>query len=146
MRKVVLGMMTSLNGRLDDPEAWIAGVGDDLLRAIDTSLEREYDTVLFGRTTYVEMYPYWPGVETEQGPHPIGENIQVQAGAAEINRGVARKLNAHKKFVFTRGRRPKPLAWNNAELVVAPTDEILVRFVAGLRARSGRDVHLAGCS
>jgi dihydrofolate reductase len=144
MRKVVLGMMTTLNLRLDDPEAWIAGVGDDLFRAIDTSLEHECDTILIGRTTYDEMYPYWPSVLSEQAPHVIGENIQVQEGAAEINRSVARKMNAYKKFVFTRGRRPEPLAWTNAELVVAPTDEELMRFVADLKALPGRDVHLAG--
>ena len=29
MRKVVLAMMTTLNGRLDDPGAWVTGLSDD---------------------------------------------------------------------------------------------------------------------
>ena len=57
---------------------------------------------------------------------------------------MARKMNAYKKFVFSRGGATEPLAWNNAELVVAPGDEDLVRFVAELKARPGRDIHLAG--
>src|SRR5687767_14119287 len=143
MRKLVLGMMTTLNGRLDDPEAWLAGIGDDLFGAIARWLENDCDTVLMGRTTYDEMAAYWPNVESEQ-LRPIGEQIQIQAGATEINRRVARKMKTYKKIVFTRGGRPQPLAWNNAELVVAPRDEDLVRFVAALKARPGREMHLAG--
>ncbi len=29
MRKIVLQMMTTLDGRLDDPAAWVHGVSDD---------------------------------------------------------------------------------------------------------------------
>jgi dihydrofolate reductase len=142
MRKLVLGMMTTLNGRLDDPDAWIAGIPDDLYRDIDASFERECDTVLVGRTTYDEMYAYWPGAETER--RPIGENIALQEGAWEINRRMARKMNSYKKLVVTRAGRAEPLAWNNSELVVAPSDAELLRFVADLKGRPGRDIHLAG--
>lgn len=142
MRKLVLGMMTTLNGRLDDPEAWLAGIGDDLFGDVARWLENDCDTVLMGRTTYNEMAAYWPNVETEQ-LRPIGEQIQIQEGAAEINRRVARKMNAYKKLVFTRGSRAA-LSWNNAELVVAPRDEDLVGFVAELKAQPGREIHLAG--
>jgi dihydrofolate reductase len=142
MRKVVLGMMTSLNGRLDDPDAWITGIPDGLYREVDAWFERECDTVLVGRTTYDEMYAYWPGAESER--RPIGENIALPEAAWEINQRMARKMNSYKKLVFTRGGRTEPLAWNNAELVVAPGDEEIVGFVAALKARPGRDVHLAG--
>jgi dihydrofolate reductase len=143
MRKLVLGMMTTLNGRLDDPEAWLPGIGDDLFGDVARWLENDCDTVLMGRTTYDEMVAYWPNVESEQ-LRAIGEQIRIQEGAAEINLRVARKMNAYKKLVFTRGGRPEPLAWNNAELVVAPRDEELVRFVAELKAQPGREIHLAG--
>ena len=52
---------------------------------------------------------------------------------AEINRRMAHKMNSYKKLVFSRGGATEPLAWNNAELVVTPTDDDLVRFVAELK-------------
>lgn len=35
MRKLVFQMMTTLNGRLDNPFGWVTGVGDDQYRAIE---------------------------------------------------------------------------------------------------------------
>jgi len=63
MRNVVMGMMTTLNGRLDDPEVWVTGVPDDLYAELDR-LYGTFDTILVGRTTYEEMFEYWPGAET----------------------------------------------------------------------------------
>jgi hypothetical protein len=57
MRKIVFQMMTTLDGRLDDPMAWVSSVGEDQYRAIDRIYAR-YDTVLVGRTTYEEMAAY----------------------------------------------------------------------------------------
>ena len=65
MRKIVLQMMTTLNGRLDDPMAWLHGVRDDQYREIDR-IYATYDTVLVGRTTYEEMAAYWPGALSER--------------------------------------------------------------------------------
>ena len=39
MRMVVMGMMTTLNGRLDDPDAWVTGVPDDLYAELDRLYE-----------------------------------------------------------------------------------------------------------
>jgi dihydrofolate reductase len=143
VRNVILGMMTTVNGRVDDPDAWMVAIGADLYRAIDAWFEHECDTVLVGRTTYDEMCAYWPGAEAEP-ERPIGEQIDMGAGTNDINRSMARKMNAYQKFVFSRDGGTEALAWNNATLVVAPGDEDLVRFVADLKARPGRDLHLAG--
>jgi dihydrofolate reductase len=143
MRKVVLGMMATLNGRVDDPDAWMTGIGDDLYRDIDAWFERCVDTVLVGRTTYDEMYAYWPGAEHEPSPR-IGEQIPLQESAWQINRRMARKMNAYQKFVFTRTGRAEALGWSNAELIVAESDQDLVSFIAELKMRPGRDIHLAG--
>jgi hypothetical protein len=71
MRKIVLQMMTTLNGRLDDPMAWVHGVSDDQYREIDR-IYASYDTVLVGRTTYEEMAAYWPGAfSTGEGTETI---------------------------------------------------------------------------
>ena len=128
MRKVVMGMMTTLNGRLDDPAAWVTGVPDDLYAELDRQYET-FDTILVGRTTYDEMLEYWPGAETSED-------------GSEHNRSMARKMNAYKKYVFTGD--DSALEWNNAEPVVARGDEDVVAFVNDLKAQPGGNIHLSG--
>jgi dihydrofolate reductase len=130
MRKLVFQMMSTLNGRVDDPDAWVTGVGEDLYAAI----ERVYDTcdtVLVGHTTYEEMVAYWPGAETE-------------AGGTETNKRMAHRMNTYRKYVISREGEPGPLPWTNAELVRLPDDEAVVAFVADLKGQPGADIHLAG--
>jgi dihydrofolate reductase len=144
VRTVVLAMMTSANGRLDDPDAWMTGIGNDLYRDIDDRYAG-FDTVLVGRTTYDEMYAYWPSAENEEVALGGLRDAAPAAGeAAEINQRMAKKMNSYRKIVFSRGGANGPLAWNNAELVVASTDAHLLRYVNELKARPGRDIHLAG--
>ena len=130
MRKLVMGMMTTLNGRLDDPDAWMGGVPDDLYAEIDRRYET-YDTVLVGRTTYEEMVEYWPGAETAEG-------------GSEINRSMAVKMNRYTKYVFSGASEKTALDWNNAEQVLVHSDDDVARFVNELKTRSGGDIHLAG--
>lgn len=130
MRKIVMGMMTTLNGRLDDPAAWVTGVPDDLYAELDR-LYGTFDTILVGRTTYDEMLAYWPGAETEEG-------------GTEISRSMARKMNSYKKYVFTRAATESALEWSNAEQVHAPNDQDVERFVRDLKAQPGGDIHLSG--
>src|SRR5688500_628297 len=123
MRKVVLAMMTTLNGRVDDPDAWMTGIGDDRYLDIDGKYAG-FDTVLVGRTTYEEMYAYWPGAETEDVPvGGLRDAAPPAPEGAEINKSMARKMNSYKKFVFSRAKAKEPLAWNNSELVLAHTDQ-----------------------
>ena len=130
MRKVVMGMMTTLNGRLDDPAAWVTGVPDDLYAELDR-LYGTFDTILVGRTTYDEMFAHWPGAETAEG-------------GSEHSRSMARKMNSYKKYVFTSATEKTPLEWSNAEQVPVHGDAEVVSFVEGLKAQSGGDIHLAG--
>ena len=130
MRKVVMGMMTTLNGRLDDPAAWVTGIPDDLYAELDR-LYGTFDTILVGRTTYDEMFEYWPGAETD-------------AGGSASSRSMARKMNSYKKYVFTGASETTALEWNNAEEVPAHGDEDVVAFVTDLKAQPGGDIHLSG--
>ena len=144
MRNVVLAMMTTANGRVDDPDAWMTDLGVDLYRDIDSRFEG-FDTVLIGRTTYAEMCAYWPNALIEDAPlGGLRDAPNVAGEHAEINRRMAHKMNSYKKLVFSRGGVREPLAWNNSELVVTPTDADLVRFVAELKAQPGRDIILSG--
>ncbi|MBZ7923929.1 dihydrofolate reductase family protein [Ensifer adhaerens] len=130
MRNIVLQMMTTLNGRLDDPLAWMGTVVDEQYRAIDR-LYAGYDTVLVGRTTYEEMVGYWPSA------------LNDEAGG-ETNRAMAKRMHDYRKIVFSRtGERPIS-PWHNAERVVAADDEALSRYLTNLKAEPGGDIHLSG--
>jgi dihydrofolate reductase len=130
MRKVVMGMMTTLDGRLDDPNAWMTEVPDDLYAEIDRRFET-FDAILVGRTTYEEMFEYWPGAETAEG-------------GSEIGKSMARKMNRYTKHVFSGANDQTELEWDNAELVLVHGDDDVTQFVNGLKSRSGGDIHLAG--
>ena len=78
MRNVVMQMMTTVNGRLDDPNAWVTGLPDDVYEELDRQYET-FDTILVGRTTYEEMLAYWPGAETAED-------------GSETSRSMARKM------------------------------------------------------
>jgi dihydrofolate reductase len=126
MRKLVMQMMTTLNGRLDDPGAWVPEIPDDLYAEIDR-LYDGFDAVLVGRTTALEMAEYWPGAEADEAESATA-------------RSMARKMNTYKKYVFTNSS--EPLEWTNVELV--PVDDGLEAFVEELKARPGGDIHLSG--
>ena len=130
MRNLVMGMMTTLNGRLDDPDAWVTGIPDDLYAELDRQYET-FDTILVGRRTYEEMVEYWPGAETAEG-------------TPEAGRSMARKMNAYRKLVFTSAAGDLDPEWNNAEPVRVSSDEDLVAFVEDLKAQPGGDIHLSG--
>jgi dihydrofolate reductase len=130
MRKVVMGMMTTLNGRLDDPAAWVTGVPGYLYAELDR-LYGTFDTILVGRTTYAEMVEYWPGAEADEDTPPAGKSM-------------ARKMNAYKKYVFTGASETAELEWNNAELVPVRGDDDIARFLDELKSQPGGDIHLSG--
>jgi dihydrofolate reductase len=130
MRKIILSMMTTLNGRLDDPMEWMQGVDDEQYHEID-ELYETYDTVLVGRKTYEEMAAYWPGALKS------GEGT-------ETNRRMAKRMNDYRKLVFTRSSIHELTPWNNVELVVAETDERLRGKLLELKAQPGKAIHLSG--
>jgi dihydrofolate reductase len=144
MRKLVLVMQTTLNGRLDDPEAWLPGIPDDLYADGERIFGTRFDSVLVGRVTAEEMAAYWPGAETEDAPiGGLPDAPPASIEAAAINRRMARKMNAYTKYVPTRDAT-RTIDWRNVEMVPIRSDDDLARFVTELKAGAGRDVHLAG--
>lgn len=130
MRKLVLQMMTTLNGRLDAPYEWMDDVADDQYRQIE-AFYAEYDTVLVGRTTYEEMVGYWPGALAS------GEGT-------ETNRRMAQHMHDYRKLVFSRSGEHDLTPWHNSEPVVAADDAALGRAIESLKAEPGKDIHLSG--
>jgi dihydrofolate reductase len=129
VRRVVLAMMTTLNGRLDDPDAWVTGVSEDHYQEIDRGYAT-FDTILVGRVTAAEMFEYWPGARDEEG-------------AGEAHRGMAEKMHSYKKYVFTTDPTLR-LEWHNAEPVVVSSEDDIRSFVNDLKAQPGGDIHLSG--
>lgn len=130
MRRIVLQMMTTLDGRLDDSMAWVHGVSDDQYREI-ARIHATFDTVLVGHTTYEEMAAYWPGALSDS----VG---------TETNRAMARRMHAYRKLVFSRSGRQPLTPWNNVERVVVGGDDELAAYLATLKAQPGGDIHLSG--
>jgi dihydrofolate reductase len=129
VRKVVLAMMTTLNGRLDAPDEWVTGVSEDHYREINRGYAT-FDTILVGRVTAEEMFEYWPTAGDEDS-------------AGESQKGMAEKMHSYKKFVFT--NNPElTLDWHNAEPVVVSTDDEIRSFVEDLKTQPGGDIHLSG--
>lgn len=128
MRRIVLQMMATLNGRLDDPMAWLPGVCGEQYRDID-DLYAGYDTVLVGRTTYEEMAAYWPLALSE---------------GTETNRRMAERMRDYRKLVFSRSAEPPLSPWQNVERAVVPDEAALRRTLLSLKEEPGRDLHLSG--
>ncbi|WP_082555338.1 dihydrofolate reductase family protein [Devosia sp. Root635] len=130
MRNVMLGMMTTLNGRLDSPFEWVDAVGDDVYRRINENAKTS-DTMLVGRTTYDEMVAYWPGTLAS------GEGTG-------SNQTMARHMNEVEKLVISRsGSRPLE-PWHKARMVTTADDAALVAFITELKAKPGGNIHLSG--
>ncbi len=132
MRKLILQMMTTLNGRLDDPMDWVHGVAEDQYTDIDR-LYAGYDTVLVGRTTYEEMAAYWPTALAE-------------SEGTETNRRMAHKMHEYRKLVFSRSARDAITDWNNTERIVAADDNELAAYLTNLKQKQGADIILSGGS
>jgi dihydrofolate reductase len=129
VRKVVLAMMATMNGRLDDPDAWVAGVSEDHYQEIVRGYST-FDTVLVGRVTYGEMYEFWPTAGDAED-------------AGESQRAMAEMMNSYQKYVFSTAPEQK-LEWNNSEPARVTTDDELRRFVDELKSQPGKDIHLSG--
>jgi dihydrofolate reductase len=129
VRKVVLAMMTTLNGRLDDPGAWVTGLSDDHYEEINRGYAT-FDTILVGRVTADEMFADWPSARDDEN-------------AGDTHRSMAEKMHSYKKYVFTTDPE-LTLDWHNAEPAVVTSDDDIQAFVNDLKAQPGGDIHLSG--
>lgn len=130
MRKITLAMMTTLNGRLDAPDAWMDGLDDEQYSDILEAFEL-FDTVVVGRVTFEEMAAFWPGAETDQ------------KGSA-THRSMAHRMNTYRKYVLSSNRDVDTSIWTNAELVPIRGDEDVIAFARDLKSRPGANIHVAG--
>ncbi len=63
--KVVSWLFISLDGVVESPDQWQAGLlDDDMLTDITSQIDAE-DAILMGRVTYQDFAPYWPNSTDE---------------------------------------------------------------------------------
>ena len=125
MRKVVLYTLMSLDGEVDDPSRYFTPEEldnqpppfDSAMDENELAITRTQDAVLLGRNMYDEWSGYWPTSDVQ----PFADFI-----------------NGVKKYVVT--SRPLSRAWNNAERVDGPVEDVLRR----LKAEPGGDIGVHG--
>ena len=123
MRKVVFAINITADGYCDHRD----GIADDELLDFFTRLLRDAGVLLFGRTTYQLMVPYWPDVAKNQsGAGPTSE--------------FARVFDSLDKVVFS--TTLKHVEGNNTRIVRANVAE----EVLSLKQQPGKDIFVDSLS
>lgn len=117
MRKVFWQMMVTLDGFMEGPNRELDWhVTDEDFARYVAEMERDIDTIVFGRVTYQMMAAYWP---TSTEPE-------------------ARMMNELPKIVFS--RTLKQVEWNNSRLAKDNVGEEIAR----LKHQPGKDIAIIG--
>jgi dihydrofolate reductase len=113
MRKVVVGLFSSLDGVVEDPHTFLTDWDDDVMDAHMAEGLEAQDAVLLGRRSYDEWAAFWPDSTLE--PY-------------------ATFINSVAKYVVT--STPLEQEWSGARAVEGD----LVAFVRDLQDRPGGDI------
>jgi dihydrofolate reductase len=128
-------MMTTLNGRLDNPDSWVDSIDDEQYADIDR-LYDSFDTIVVGSHTFAEMAAYWPAALTDERGYADSD--------IQTNQSMAKKMSDYTKYVISRTETPAHPTWANSRPVTITTDDELANFLDGLKHEPGADIHLAG--
>jgi len=123
MRKVVFAINTTADGYCSHTD----GIADEELHKYFTRLLRNASLILFGRTTYELMVPYWPDVARNQSE-------------SEATNEFARVFDALDVVVFS--TTLKHVEGNNTRLVRANVAEELL----ALKQQPGKDIAVGSLS
>ena len=134
MRRVILLFAMTVNGRVDAMSDWFKDEAyslavDEMVHILDTC-----DTILLGRNTYNEFYPYWPDIFASSPADHADDRIHPVAGA----------ICDIEKVVVTRQTSPTALEWDSARFEPASTDSEMRSLVEKLQGRPGGDIAVAG--
>ena len=117
MRKIVAGIMTSLDGITDSPEQWMGPYFTPELGQAVGSLMGAQDAILLGRVTYDEFAAHWP--------QQTGE--------------MADTMNGTPKYVVS--GTLKSAEWQNSTLIPAAS---ALAGIAALKQQPGRNIGMTG--
>ena len=120
MRKIVAGLLMSLDGVVESPSewGWSQYMNDEMTQGIVAGIA-EADAVLLGRRTYVEFADLWPNQ---------GSDVPM-----------ADFLNDSHKYVVSASLGP-PLAWANSSLITGDLAEELTK----LKQQPGKNILIPG--
>jgi dihydrofolate reductase len=117
MRKIVAGIMTSLDGITDSPEQWMGPYFAPALGQAVGSLMGAQDAILLGRVTYQTLAAHWPQ----------------QTG------DLADTMNNTPKYVVSSTLRSAD--WQNSTLIPAAS---ALADIAALKQQPGRNIGMTG--
>lgn len=124
MRKVIVFMMTTLDGYVAGPNGEIDWhVVDDEFNEFAAHQLDSVDMLLFGRVTYEGMASYWP-----------------TPAAATDDPTIAEKMNTLPKIVFS--RTLEKADWQNTRLI----KDNIAEEIARLKQQPGKDLIILGSS
>jgi dihydrofolate reductase len=132
MRRVFLYMTTTLDGCVAGPNNeldWMTQTPDDEIVSDVVSILSAADTGLMGYPTGAGMIPYWRGVQNDPAAPPA---------LLEIGRAV----NRANRILLS--KTEERVEWENTELVLVRNDDDLVRALAEIRRRPGKDIGVPG--
>ena len=120
MRKIVAGLLMSLDGVVESPSewGWSQYMNDEMTQGIVAGIA-EADAVLLGRRTYLEFAALWPNQGSEV---PMADFLN----------------NSH-KHVVSASLGP-PLAWANSSLITGDLGEELTK----LKQQPGKNILIPG--
>jgi dihydrofolate reductase len=132
MRKIYLYMTATQDGFIAGPGNeldWMLDTSDKALNDDTIALLRAADGGFLGYPVAQGMIPYWEGVAADPS-------------ASAAGRAMADAVNRLHRIVIS--SRPAELPWDNAEMLVASTDDELTAAVARYKRQPGGDLGVAG--
>jgi dihydrofolate reductase len=118
MRKIVAGLIMSLDGVVEDPQNWhFPYLNDEFGAAVGAQMEGA-DTLLLGRVTYEGFAAYWP---------QQGDDVPLAA-----------HMNTIPKLVAS--TTLQTVAWQNSSLIAGDVAEELTK----LKAQPGKNISITG--
>jgi dihydrofolate reductase len=129
MRKLIAGMKTSVDGKIEGPEGvadWVDGWSDDY------GVTAQVDACLFGAGMYPGYEQYWTAIQHAPGePHPLSGAVPTP-GEVEWARFAARTPHYVLSSTMTSA------AWPQTSFVRG------VEEIAELKSQAGKDIYLVG--
>ena len=121
MRKLIVSEWMTLDGVFDGDtmKEWFMPFDSDDRRAYIVKTMNACDAILFGRTTYEMLAPYWS---------PLKNNED----------GLADKINSVPKYVVS--ATLKKAGWNNSTII----RENVITAITTLKQQPGNEIHIEG--
>lgn len=132
--KIMLQMVISLDGYIAGPNNeldWMNRTLGNDSEDIKDNLEilKSYDAGIMGFPTVQGMVPFWQAVAEDPQASPM-------------NHDIAKVVNNY--YIYALSKQEESLPRDNAELIVARTDDEITEAVNGIKARTKKNLGVAG--